>query len=66
MIIKINGKTEEAAAGTNLADFIKIKKFKENSIVIEYNNNIITQENWHKILIQDNDSLEIVSFVCGG
>lgn len=66
MIIRINGKNEEITNSINLADFIKGKGFKERAIVVEYNNNIIPQEDWHNVLLQDNDVLEIVSFVSGG
>lgn len=66
MIIKINGKNEVVDAKINLAELVRNKKLQVSALVIEHNGNIASQEKWKDILLDENDNLEIVSFVSGG
>ncbi len=50
----------------NLLDYLGYKKIDPATVVIEYNLNIIRQEEWSSIIIKENDNLEILRFVGGG
>ncbi|MCL4377019.1 MAG: sulfur carrier protein ThiS [Actinobacteria bacterium] len=66
MQITLNGKSIETVEGINFIDFITLKGLKPDSIVIEYNFKIVMKENWNKIILKENDNLEIIRFVGGG
>jgi len=66
MDIKINGKTIILDKQISLLEFISNKSLDKEKIVVEKNLEIIKSDNFAKTIIQDGDSLEIVSFVSGG
>lgn len=66
MVIKINGKSEAVDKIISLSEFILSKGLSPSKIVIEHNSRIVTQEEWQGINLQENDNIEIVSFVGGG
>jgi thiamine biosynthesis protein ThiS len=41
-------------------------KCNKNAIAIEYNKTLLRQKYWENIILQHNDSLEIVTIVGGG
>ncbi|MBF0252634.1 MAG: sulfur carrier protein ThiS [Candidatus Omnitrophica bacterium] len=66
MKIKINGKDESLDQGKSLLDIVKDKGLNSGRIVIEYNLQIISTDEWEKVLLKDGDSVEMVSFMGGG
>ncbi len=66
MIIKINGKDEPVEKKLNLADLVAAKKLSPEKIVMEYNLRIVPRDEWRNVILQENDHIEIVSFVGGG
>jgi len=66
MFITINGKSEEVEIKTNLAELILSKGLCTEKIVIEYNLRIVPKNGWKDTLLQEDDKIEIVSFVGGG
>lgn len=66
MIIKINGKEETIGGKIKLSEFISSKELSCERIVIEHNLRIVPKEEWPQITLEENDNLEIVSFVAGG
>ena len=66
MIIKINGKDEVFDKRLNLAELVSSKKLSPEKIVIEQNLRIVPKEEWRDAVINENDRIEIVSFVGGG
>lgn len=66
MLIKINGKEETVTSATTLAELITIKKLIPDHIMIEHNLQIVAREDLEKVLLRENDTVEIVSFVGGG
>lgn len=66
IIIKVNGKAERLERRLRLLELINSRGLSCDKIVIEHNFQIIPKEEWHKIDLQDNDNLEIISFVGGG
>ena len=65
MKIKVNSKLEEILPCSIMA-FIKDKKLNMESLVVEYNFNIVKKAEWDCIILKENDNLELLSFVGGG
>ncbi|WP_234701982.1 sulfur carrier protein ThiS [Desulfotomaculum nigrificans] len=49
-----------------IAQLVKEKGLNPNTIIIEYNQELVSQEKWTEIILQENDRLEILRFVGGG
>ena len=64
-MVTINGKIEKISA-ISLLDYLEKNKYRIDRIVVEYNREIIKKDKFSKIMIQDKDSIEIVSLVGGG
>jgi thiamine biosynthesis protein ThiS len=50
----------------NIQQLLIFLKCNKNAIAIEYNKTLLQQKNWENIILQHNDSLEIVTIVGGG
>jgi sulfur carrier protein len=66
MKVTINGEAAVIEKQSSLRDVIDYFKVQEASIVIELNEQIIKKEAWQSTTIQENDRIELVSFVGGG
>lgn len=66
MRVSINGQTEEITAGLILAQFLEIKNILPTSVIVEYNGEICRQEDYQQLVLQENDTLEIITLVGGG
>jgi len=66
MRITVNGKTEDVNARLNLSELIIAKGLRAEKVVIEHNLRIVPREEWQNAPLQENDEVEIVSFVGGG
>ena len=66
MKIKINGKEEAVYKKKNISELISGRGLSADHVVVEYNFRIVPKEEWHKIALNEDDSVEIVSFVGGG
>jgi sulfur carrier protein len=66
MVVKINGKEEIITEKLTLLEFVTNKGLCFDKIVIEHNFRIVGRQDYGKIILGDNDNLEIVSFVGGG
>lgn len=64
-MVKVNGE-EKNLAGTKLSDFLQTTTFNLKFIAVEINEQIIPKAKYGETIIQDNDSIEVVSFVGGG
>jgi sulfur carrier protein len=64
--IIVNGKEEIMEEGATVAGFIALKKLNPNTVIVEYNRNLIKKESWENTTIKENDRLEILRFVGGG
>ena len=64
--VTINGKEEQIPKINTLADLISLKKLDSKKIVIEKNLQIIDKNNLPITNINENDKIEIISFVGGG
>ena len=66
MVIKINGRIEALDRTRTIAELVSKKGLSPERIVIEHNLRIVPKEEWSGIALQENDNVEIVSFVGGG
>ena len=64
--MKINGKEIKLENETVLSGILEDQGFNLLKIAVMKNGDIVPKEEYDKTLINDNDSLEVVSFVGGG
>ena len=66
MIAKVNGQETQVAEGLSLGQFLAQRKINAKTVVVEYNARIVKPQEWSQVMLRDDDSLEIISFVGGG
>jgi len=66
MTIKINGAVKVIDKKINLLELIKSMGLSCDKVVTEHNFRIVPMEEREGIILEENDNLEIVSFVGGG
>ncbi|ABN51832.1 MAG TPA: thiamine biosynthesis protein ThiS [Hungateiclostridium thermocellum] len=66
MFITLNGKQTEVDNGTTLVGLIQSKGLEPESIVVEYNYEVLPREKWDSVVLKENDNLEVLRFVGGG
>ena len=64
--IKLNGKFKTIKQNTKLSTLIDILKIPIKKVAIELNEEIIDKKKLSKIIIKNNDKIEIVHFIGGG
>ena len=64
-MVKING-IEMELAGITLSAYLAAADFESGRIAVERNGEIVPKARYEEIVLQDGDSLEVVSFVGGG
>ena len=64
--IKFNGKNLLIDKSSNIDNLIKQFNIKLNNVAIEYNIKIIDKKKIKKIMLNNNDNIEIVHFKGGG
>lgn len=62
----LNGQKYTTSSQLNLLELINYFDYNKSLLVVEYNQLICDKRYWAKILIQNNDKIEIVSIVGGG
>jgi sulfur carrier protein len=66
MRIILNGKDEMVEVGATIACLIASKGMNPDTVIVEYNLDLIRKESWNDIVLNENDRLEILRFVGGG
>lgn len=64
-MVKINGK-ELNIGGKTVAEYLSTTKYDPKRIAIERNGDIVPKAQYSETVLQDGDSMEVVSFVGGG
>lgn len=62
----LNGQKYLISQNLTLADLIHYFGYNTSLLVVEYNHFICNKNQWNKILIQNNDKIEILTIVGGG
>lgn len=66
MKVVVNGKEAYLAYAINLAELIKQQGVDEESLLVSYNNQLVGKDDWDKVLLKENDQVELLRFVGGG
>ena len=64
--IQLNGKKVSIKQKLSIFDLLKKHKIDDRKVAVELNGSIITKKKYKKILIKNNDKIEIVNFIGGG
>ena len=64
--IRVNGKVKSISDNYNMLDLVKNLKIPMKKVAIELNKEIINKKNISKIILKENDKIEIVHFIGGG
>lgn len=64
-MVKINGE-EWNVAGKTIAEYLATTKYDPKRIAVECNGEIVPKAQYLSTVLQNGDSIEIVSFVGGG
>ena len=64
-MVKINGK-ELNVAGKTIAEYLATTNYDPKRIAVERNGDIVFKHQYGETLLQNGDSVEVVSFVGGG
>lgn len=62
----LNGKQVALEKEKTIAQLLSENKVNENRVVVELNKEIIVKEDFSKINLKDDDTVEVISFVGGG
>ena len=65
-IFFLNGEQYFTRYELNILELITYFNYNASLFVLEYNNKICEKKNWDKILLKNNDKIEIVTIVGGG
>nr|YP_010484953.1 thiamine biosynthesis protein S [Hypnea cervicornis]UVW80647.1 thiamine biosynthesis protein S [Hypnea cervicornis] len=64
--VTVNGEVFNCRHQMSLHDFLIYLKFDTRTIIVEYNQEIISLTNFHQIVLNNGDKLEVVTIVGGG
>ena len=64
--IKVNGKLKTINKNVNLSILIKNLKIQLKKVAIEMNGEIVNKKKLNRIILKNNDRIEIVHFIGGG
>lgn len=64
-MVKINGE-ELAIAGRTVAEYLAESGYDTKRVAVELNGDILPKAQYDSTVLQDGDSVEVVSFVGGG
>jgi sulfur carrier protein len=64
--IILNGKDVIIEDDATIASLLSAKGLNPNTVIVDYNYDLIRREDWHGIALKENDRLEILRFVGGG
>ncbi|WP_350342927.1 sulfur carrier protein ThiS [Proteinivorax tanatarense] len=64
-MVVVNGKEMEMA-GITVTEMLDKLNFDHTKVVVEINQQIIDKRNYHSIVLDEKDKIEIVGFVGGG
>ncbi|MGR3174423.1 MAG: sulfur carrier protein ThiS [Candidatus Scalindua sp.] len=66
MEINVNGENKKCPTGTSVSKLLESLDIDNRYIAVELNHKIVPRTQFNEKILQENDSLEIVTFVGGG
>ena len=64
--IQLNGDPYEINHGTNLTELLNKLKIQKNKVAIEVNGEIVQNNKYTNLILNQDDKVEIVQFIGGG
>jgi sulfur carrier protein len=64
--MKVNGKNMDMDEITTISSLLNKLGINEEKVVVELNKEIVIKEEYSKINLQEDDTIEVISFVGGG
>jgi len=64
-MVRVNG-VEWDVAGKTMAEFLAVTDYDPRRVAVERNGDIVFKSRYDDTVLEDGDSLEVVSFVGGG
>ena len=65
-MIRLNGNSISGCEGITVEELVNKQNFNKSRIAVEINGTIIPKKDYETTQIQENDVVEVVSFVGGG
>ncbi|MCL4442332.1 thiamine biosynthesis protein ThiS [Desulforamulus profundi] len=66
MKILYNGKELLVEDGITIARLLNQRGLKPDTVIVEYNYQLVMKETWSNITLKENDVIEVLRFVGGG
>jgi len=66
MEINVNGENKKCQTGSSVSKLLESLDIDNRYIAVELNHKIVPRTQFNEKILQENDSLEIVTFVGGG
>lgn len=66
MKLTVNGRPTEVADGITIAELLARDKMEHMRLAVEVNGEVVPRQNFSKVRLNENDSLEVVTLVGGG
>lgn len=66
MQIQVNGEAREVPPGTSLESLVQLLALTPERLALELNLEVVRRADWSRIMLSENDRIEIVHFVGGG
>lgn len=64
--VVLNGEKQEVAAGTTVADVLKMLDLNQRRVAVEINREIVNRDSYATRVLREGEVIEIVHFVGGG
>lgn len=64
--MRVNGKVEGLEEPLSLQQYLEGKSYNLSRIAVERNGEIVCKEQYYEVILNQEDEIEIVSFVGGG
>jgi len=64
--MRVNGKNMDMDQITTISSLLNKLGINEEKVVVELNKEIVIKEEYSKINLQEDDTIEVISFVGGG
>ena len=65
-MIRVNGEFINGYEGKTLSEFLSNEGYEITRIAVELNGEIARKKDYQSIILKENDTLEVVTFVGGG
>lgn len=66
MLVVLNGRKADLPEGITVMELLAQRKLDPDTVIIEYNGELVKKDTWSDIVLKENDRLEILRFVGGG